>query len=549
MHDDVVADSNSDVAAQDESSLMQPRQAEGWTEVIEHSSSSENAPSQPKEHILVVSAPERLPDDDRSDREVSPTADVDVNSHKPSVQATDHQLLTPPYSKPPLSNPAGRSSLTMSDDRRLSDTLRANLDRLSKDLAKVRRKRLVAQEEGKQMQILHGQLLDVLYKFMTKMEAVRGRVDETIAKELPDWDDCLLSIEECVEENAETGKRFERNQEGLIKLESKLGRKEVEVLGKDDVRSSMDSTKRVSLDDVVEASEDSHNGRGSERESAEMQRFLALAKQSEDDGADDLTMPEDTKLDDLLNAHEDFEEAPDDPILDEPRDEFFDTDEDFEKLYWPVNDADFSQFMETDISALIEQARKASLVLRPGYSQNDLDRFFRWLAYGRPWSDSLGARESPTVPERPLPASMVTMFRTWIMHMLELLSRDLQPDDQGETSKTLNFARLRRFWAKDWQWDPWALPSALAQRAGITAPRTPLQEAQVNPEDEEDQKLDNILPLFDPPSVVPTTHANTAAAHRGGSDKKVAMSEFSHDHTGKRDWQGQLSRSRAGSSV
>jgi hypothetical protein len=197
--------------------------------------------------------------------------------------------------------------------------------------------------------------------------------------------------------------------------------------------------------------------------------------------------------------------------------------------------------MEEDIAALVDEARKLSLDLGPRYTQNDLDRFFRWLVYGRPWSDHLAMQHAPEEAEPPLPASMLRMFRTWIMHMMEVLSTNLQAPEGNSESDTRNFARLRRFWAKDWQWDPWARPSALAQSVQITTPNKVAHQVGVETPDGE------ALPLPDPPSVVPTTHANTAAPHRGGSDEKLAMSETPHDYTGKGDFVVSMNRSRANS--
>lgn len=72
-----------------------------------------------------------------------------------------------------------------------------------------------------------------------------------------------------------------------------------------------------------------------------------------------------------------------------------DEDIDFEFLYGPIDDGAFNQFVDTDIAAMVEKARVSSQVMSSqSCNENDMDRFLRWLAYGRPWSDHLSSAKS-----------------------------------------------------------------------------------------------------------------------------------------------------------
>lgn len=463
-------------------------------------------------------------------------------------------FLTPPPSVPAIAvamadeQPRPKESeieisATATAQKELTDNVRATLRQMARLRRKILDQRTVAKEEAREIFYANEQVVGEFQKLMSSLIELKPRLEADKAQEITEWEDCLINIADYMDESKKAGQKFEHAQEKLIDLEWQLDVKEKHMPHEEASAESRTS------------SETSMDAAWPDFEYDE----IAIIDADESDAEISLP-PADAIGVDALQGRSSFDDveppgssnmlpfsdattvgAEDDP----PKLSLADDDE-FVKVYGPlgVNDHEFSQFMNTNVATLVEQARNVTHNLQPSFDENDLDRVFRWLAYGRPWSDLLGSKHEAVSRETPLPASMVTLLRTYVLHMLQLLSLNLQGGANKEEQGLTNFARLRQFWAKDWLWDPWSRQSALAHPP-TNVPRTPLQQTQEGPAFRDDE---DALQLIEPPSDVPTTHEETAVPHRGRTIGQTALSERSEGYVGRLDWTGGLPRSRAGSS-
>lgn len=466
----------------------------------------------------------------------SPPERFDDNSAVPEPAATSkliQALITDNSNEempltPPCSNIAGRPSVASTDNEAplTSDAFRSSLRRLAGLRMKALGYRMSAKEESRHIRNLNVQLIRELYKLYNLAAAMREKKDTLLGdmtEDSAEWEEYLVEIEECIEQTEEAGKRFERKQESIDVIEEQLQTEESDLY-----KSYV--PQRLSSALVIEGEELEEDVLNHEVNlPKEIEKFLTLAKTPpgestmspahlEEHNTRSSDEPRSPQL--LFFEDEDLESY---DVLEEEA-----LDGDFEELFGSTSE-EFSQFMGNDVTKLIEKAREAALVLDSGYSQNDLDRFFRWLAYGRPFTERLATSQH----EPPLPRSVLSLFRTWIWHSLQLLSTGLpMPTDVsgGINLKDMNFAKIRAVLARSWLWDPDAHP-----RIG----RSESQSATPGGDGNVENKPSTVEPATDSNLPYSRTRSNNAtqtditdqASHE--ISRRPAISEQSRSHIGR----------------
>lgn len=484
--------------------------------------------------LIAVSPP--VPDDIPPSHDSGETADTTRLVLSPASRADNDGPLTPPFST--------TNASTDIESRRSSDALLASLRRLATLRMRLLGYRVSAKEESRLIRNLHGQLITELYRLYNLVPAIRQPKDspvENTSKESAEWDECLIEIEDCIEQSEEAGRRFEQKQNAIDELEEQLQSQEdgiYQSYGQNRLSPTLEFEDEVAHQDTMDSELDLPE---------EIERFLSLSKIPPEVANSPLVLPDEDGSMPFSSTPQSPQQQPfefEDGDYVNVGDEI--ADGDFVKLFGPVSD-DFSQFTgkDVDVSRLIEKAREAALVLEPGFSENDVDRFFRWLAYGRPFSDRLAAPQD----EPPLPRSVLSLFRTWIWHSLALLSAGLQiPTDlppRNLNLKEINFARIRAIVAQNWLWDP---------HVRITRSKPSRHEEDLaNEPDGEQTVVDKPSPSLSVPlrpsqsSVVVQTNADTGTADQAYSRqdtfRPVPMSEQSGSHVGRSDFVEGQSRS------
>lgn len=414
-------------------------------------------------------------------------------------------------------------------------------------------KRIAIKEERKRMKNRNSGLALDLHNFKAAASAIKEKAPKEIAEEFSDLDYCIVNIEDRVAERDNADVEFGRSQDQLIDFEWRLK------LGEDALYGDYDGPSEIfPPNDQALNAKQIDRGDAAAVDVVDFNRDLAIPVAA----APQIRIIEPPPPEDdeealpgsaLLDAQVQEE---DDGLLEEPELLTL-TAEEGVADYGPHN---FDQFIDDDIPSIIERARAEHLNIEPDYNKSDMDRLLRWLAYGRPWSDLLGSPQPATPRENPLPARMLTMIRTWLVHALTLSNLPSNDPDAGEPGDMRLFAQLRKMWNQDLFWDPWmrgSRPIKNAVTVGMAEERQqqhlPVKAESTTPittsRDFDDYRADSV--------TMALTNTTNVAQHRRYAQFEPpitaplteALSERSQIVTGRKEWSPDEKKHRRGQSL